>query len=126
VALHAPDQTSLKRACLLAPPAAHPSIKLEAQPDSCVERLAACGKRHEEIESARLAAPAQGFSMPSQQLKEEFVAANPRLKAEYLAVGCGNNYLTGVSVCLTKQLEPTACQALRDCRANSIKITPVP
>jgi ribonuclease T2 len=75
---------------------------------------------------ARLAAPALGFSLPPQQLKEEFVAANPRLKAEDLAVGCGNNYLTGVSVCLTKQLEPTACQALRDCRANSIKITPVP
>jgi len=74
---------------------------------------------------ARLAAPRQTFSMTPQQIKEEFVAANPRLRPEELAVSCGNNYLTGVSVCLTKQLQPTACQALRDCRANSVKIAPV-
>ena len=74
---------------------------------------------------ARLAAPSQMFSMTPQQLKEEFVAGNPHLRAENLTVSCGNNYLTGVSVCLTKQLQPTACQALRDCRANSVKIPPV-
>src|SRR6202140_2567658 len=74
---------------------------------------------------ARLAAPRQMFSMTPQQIREEFVAANPRLRPEDLAVGCGNNYLTGVSICLTKQLQPTACQALRDCRANSVKIAPV-
>ena len=74
---------------------------------------------------ARLAAPAQMFSMTPQELKEEFVAANPRLRAEDLAISCGNNYLTGVSVCLSKQLAPTACQGVRDCRANSVKIAPV-
>lgn len=73
----------------------------------------------------RLAAPTQMFSMTPQQLKEEFVSANPRLKAEDLAISCGNNYLTGVSACLSKQLEPTACQGVRDCRANSIKIAPL-
>jgi ribonuclease T2 len=74
---------------------------------------------------ARLAATSRMFSLTPQQLKEEFAAANPRLRAENLTVSCGNNYLTGVSVCLTKQLQPTACQALRDCRANSVKIAPV-
>lgn len=74
---------------------------------------------------ARLAAPAQMSSMTPQQVKEEFVAANPRLRAEDLAISCGNNYLTGVSVCLSKQLEPTACQGVHDCRANLIRITPV-
>ncbi len=74
---------------------------------------------------ARLAAPTQMFSMTPQQLKEDFVSANPRLKAEDLAISCGNNYLTGVLVCLSKQLEPTACQSARDCRANSISIAPV-
>ena len=74
---------------------------------------------------ARLAAPNQMSSMTPQQLKEEFVSGNPHLRAENLTVSCGNNYLTGVSVCLTKQLQPTACQALRDCRANSVKIPPV-
>lgn len=73
----------------------------------------------------RLAAPSQMFSVTPQQLKEEFVSANPRLRAENLAVSCGNNYLTGVLVCLSKQLEPTACQAVRDCGANSVKVAPV-
>jgi len=33
--------------------------------------------------------------------------------------------LTAVSVCITKNLEPTACQSLRDCRANTIRVPPV-
>jgi len=74
---------------------------------------------------ARLASPKQGFSIPPQELKEEFVAANPRLKAEDLAVSCGNNYLTAVDVCFDKQLQPRACEGLRDCRANTIKVVPI-
>jgi ribonuclease T2 len=58
-------------------------------------------------------------------LKEEFVVANPRLKAEDVAVSCGNNYLTGVSVCVDKQLQPRACEGIRDCGANSVKVAPV-
>jgi ribonuclease T2 len=73
----------------------------------------------------RLSAPPQMFSMTPQQLKEEFVAANRSLSDEDLAVGCGNNYLTGVSVCFTNQLQPRACQGIRDCRANSIRVPPV-
>jgi ribonuclease T2 len=65
------------------------------------------------------------FSVTPQELKEEFVAANPRLKTEDLAVSCGNNYLTGVSVCLDKQLHARACEGVRDCRANAIKVAPV-
>lgn len=72
----------------------------------------------------RLAAPKQGFSITPQELKEEFVAANPRLKAEEMAVSCGNNYLTGIDVCFDKQLQPRVCEGLRDCRANSIKVAP--
>jgi hypothetical protein len=30
-----------------------------------------------------------------------------------------------VSVCMSKDLQPTACQNLRDCRANTIKVPPV-
>jgi ribonuclease T2 len=72
----------------------------------------------------RLAAPKQGFSITPQELKEQFVAANPRLKAEELAVSCGNNYLTGIDVCFDKQLQPRACEGLRDCRANIVKVAP--
>lgn len=73
----------------------------------------------------RLSAPQQIFSITPQELKEELLAANPRFKAEDLAVSCGNNYLTGISVCLDKKLQPRACEALRDCRANSIRVAPV-
>ena len=51
--------------------------------------------------------------------------ANPNFSAEEMTVSCGNNYLTAVSLCLTKDLKPTACQNLRDCRANAIRVTPV-
>jgi ribonuclease T2 len=73
----------------------------------------------------RLSAPPPMFSTTPQQLKEEFVSANRGLSDEDLAVGCGNNYLTSVSVCFTKQLQPRACQGIRDCRANSIRVAPV-
>lgn len=73
----------------------------------------------------QLSSPKRMFSITQQELKEEFVSANPRLKTEGLAIGCGNNYLTGVSVCLDKQLQPRACEGLRDCRAKVIKVPPV-
>lgn len=73
----------------------------------------------------RLSSPTQMFSISPQELKEEFVAANPGLRAEDVTVSCGNNYLTGVSICLSKQLHPRACEALRDCRANSVRVAPV-
>jgi ribonuclease T2 len=74
---------------------------------------------------AQLTAPQKMSSISPQELKEQFVAANPQLKPEDLAVSCGNNYLTGVNVCLDKQLQPRACEGLSDCRANGIKVPPV-
>jgi len=74
---------------------------------------------------AQLRGATRGFSITPQELKEEFVVANPRLKAEDVAVSCGNNYLTGVSVCVDKQLQPRACEGIRDCGANSVKVAPV-
>lgn len=72
-----------------------------------------------------LTAPQRAFSMTPEQVKDEFAKANPRLQSQNLAVSCGNNYLTGVSVCLTKSLEPADCSSVRSCRANSIRIPPV-
>lgn len=74
---------------------------------------------------AKFAAPHQMFSITPQELKGEFVGANPRLRSEHLAVSCGNNYLTAVSVCLSKQLQPISCEGLRDCRANTVRVPPV-
>jgi ribonuclease T2 len=74
---------------------------------------------------ARLAAPHENFSLPPQEVKSEFVKANPNFSADDMTVSCGNNYLTAVSLCMTKDLKPTACQNLRDCRANVVRVTPV-
>jgi ribonuclease T2 len=73
----------------------------------------------------RFQAVRENFSIPPQQVKDEFVQANPGFSAEDMTVSCGNNYLTAVSMCLTKDLKPIACQNLRDCRANVIRVTPI-
>jgi ribonuclease T2 len=73
----------------------------------------------------RFVAPAQGFSLPPSELKREFAAANPGLDPAAIAVSCGNNYLTGIRFCLSKELRPMACPGIRDCRARSIKVPPV-
>lgn len=74
---------------------------------------------------SRFEHPTHSFSIAPSQVKREFLAANPRLQSEDLVVSCGNNYLTGVSICLTKSLEPMACGSLNDCRANVIRVPPV-
>lgn len=74
---------------------------------------------------AKLSAPAELFLITPSEVKDAFVQANPHLSREDMTVSCGNNYLTAVSVCMSKNLQPTACQNLRDCRANTIKVPPV-
>jgi ribonuclease T2 len=73
----------------------------------------------------RFAAPQENFSLPPQEIKNEFIRGNPSFSAEDMTVSCGNNYLTAVSMCMTKDLKPTACQNLRDCRANVVRVPPV-
>jgi ribonuclease T2 len=53
-----------------------------------------------------------------------FLQANPSLSATDINLSCGNNHLTAIEVCLSKDLRPVSCTALRSCRANSVKITP--
>jgi ribonuclease T2 len=74
---------------------------------------------------AKLAAPKEAMAMSPAQVKDEFLQANPKLSRDGMTVSCGNNYLTAVSVCMTKNLEPRACGELRDCRANSVRIPPM-
>lgn len=74
---------------------------------------------------SQVAAPQRGLSITPDDLKEDFLRANPRLKAEDMTVSCGNNWLTAVSFCMDKQLQPRACEGLRDCRANVIRVAPV-
>ncbi|HEY1678103.1 MAG TPA: ribonuclease T2 [Candidatus Sulfotelmatobacter sp.] len=69
--------------------------------------------------------PQQQFSISPQDVKSAFFQANPGFGAGEMNVSCGNNFLTAVSFCMTKDLKPTACQNLRDCRANVMKVPPV-
>ena len=73
----------------------------------------------------KFASPREKFSTAPRDVKKEFVKANPGLSDDEMTVGCGNNYLTAVSVCMTKDLKPAACQNLHDCRANAIKVPAV-
>lgn len=61
----------------------------------------------------RFVSPHESFSIPPQEVKREFVRANPEFSGNEMTVSCGNNYLTAVSFCMTKDLKPTACQNLR-------------
>lgn len=72
-----------------------------------------------------LQSPQKTLMLPPQEIKTDFVQANPEWSADDMTVSCGNNYLTAVSLCMTKDLKPTACRALRDCRANVVKVPPV-
>ena len=49
--------------------------------------------------------------------------ANPGFPAGSFALSCGNNRLTAVEVCLDKGLKPEACQGVRSCGANAVKVT---
>jgi ribonuclease T2 len=74
----------------------------------------------------RFASASANFSVSPQDVKSAFVQSNSGLSANEMTVSCGNNYLTAVSLCLTKDLKPTACQNLRDCRANVIRVPRIP
>ena len=74
---------------------------------------------------ARFTNPREEFSLTPSQIKQEFLQSNPRLSSGEVVVSCGNNYLTGVSICLQKSLDPRDCGFLRACRANIVRIPPV-
>lgn len=64
------------------------------------------------------------IAMQPAAIVDLFLEVNPSLSAEDLNLSCGNNHLTAIEVCLSKDLRPVSCTALRRCRANSVKITP--
>jgi ribonuclease T2 len=79
--------------------------------------------------SVRIPATFSATKAPPRMLRPDvilaqFAAANPSVPAASFALSCGNNYLTAVEACLDKRLHPIACQSVRSCRANVVKITP--
>jgi ribonuclease T2 len=58
------------------------------------------------------------------ELLSRFAAANADYPPGSFALSCGNNRLTAIEICLTKDLQPEACRNVRSCRANVVKVTP--
>jgi len=69
-----------------------------------------------------LVSPSRAATRNAGQIKQMFMDANLGLSSDDIAVSCHNRYLSAVEFCLGKDLQPTACQAVRDCTANSIRI----
>ncbi len=57
-------------------------------------------------------------------LLSRFASANPAYPAGAFALSCGNNRLTAVEICLSRDLHPEACEGVRSCRANVVQVTP--
>ena len=64
-------------------------------------------------------------SMSPNEIMDIFMADNPRIPRESLAVSCGHNYLTALEICLDKSLHPIQCGPnIRSCRAMIIRVPP--
>jgi ribonuclease T2 len=64
------------------------------------------------------------IAMKPTAILDLFLQVNPSLSASNIVLSCGNNRLIAIEVCLSKDLRPEACTAIRSCRANSVKIAP--
>jgi ribonuclease T2 len=64
------------------------------------------------------------ISLTPNDLLGLFAKANPEFPAGSILLSCGRNHLTAIEACFSKDLQPIACQGLRSCRANSVKIEP--
>ena len=71
---------------------------------------------------AEMVNPARTSRQSAAEIKQLFAAANPGMSTGDIAVSCHNRYLAGVEFCLSKTLQPIACQAIRDCTAQSITV----
>lgn len=69
-----------------------------------------------------LVSPSRTSTRSADQIKQMFADANPGMSSADIAISCHNRYLSAVEFCLGKNLQPTACRAVRDCTAGSIRI----
>ena len=58
------------------------------------------------------------------EILDMFYKANPSFPEGSFVLSCGHNYLTAIEACFSKEGKPIACQNLRSCRANVVKVTP--
>lgn len=123
-------------ACSSAPGLSNPSGMLDIMPDprliqhewtthgtcsglTAQQYFGVIRKAYDSIQIPSLVSPSRSAG----EIKQMFTDANPGMSSDDIAVSCHNRYLSAVEFCLGKDLQPTACQAVRDCTANSIRIS---
>ena len=62
------------------------------------------------------------ISLPPDEIVGLFTASNPQIPRSSFVVSCGHNFLTAIEVCMDKNLHPIACNVVRSCRANTVRI----
>ncbi len=78
---------------------------------------------------ARYRKPEKPQNVSQRQLIDEFVRANPKLKADMIVVSCGRgNRLREIHVCMTKDGQPRSCGSNQNqrrlCRAARLYVPP--
>ncbi len=53
-----------------------------------------------------------------------FYKSNPSFPQGSFALSCGGNKLTAIEACFNREVQPIACQNIRTCRADVVKIQP--
>lgn len=64
------------------------------------------------------------IQMTPNELLNLYAKENPGFPEGSILLSCGNNRLTAIEACFTKDLKPMQCQGLRSCKANVVKISP--
>lgn len=72
---------------------------------------------------ASIGAGSDGRGVSPDNLISRFAQANPRFPRDSFAISCGNNRLTALEICLSRNLQPESCQGVRSCRAAVISVT---
>ncbi len=68
---------------------------------------------------------AHPLALTPDAILNSFYQANPGFPQGSFALSCGNNRLTAIEACFNKDtLKPIACQNVKTCHANSVRITP--
>ncbi len=62
--------------------------------------------------------------LPPDTILSMFYAANPAFPRDSFALSCGHNYLTAIEACFSREGQPIACQNIRTCHANVVKVEP--
>ena len=70
--------------------------------------------------------PSQLLTVNPSQISKAFSQANLKLPANAVEVSCLSNYLAAVEICLDKDLNAMGCPTAPPCRAQSIRVPPVP